>query len=45
MPIIPIYTYTRVFLISPDLKGWYPNILDIHPYTAVWLEAPAAPAK
>jgi oligopeptide transport system substrate-binding protein len=32
MPVIPIYTYTRIFLISPDLVGWPNNILDRHRY-------------
>ena len=39
VPIIPIYTYTRNFLISPDVKGWHQNILDHHPYKYVVLEA------
>ncbi len=38
LPIIPIYTYTRVYLIRPEVKGWYPNILDHHPYQYVYLE-------
>ena len=38
VPIIPIYTYTRVYLIRPEVKGWYPNILDHHPYQYVYLE-------
>jgi oligopeptide transport system substrate-binding protein len=38
VPIIPVYTYTRVFLIRPEVKGWYPNILDHHPYQHVYLE-------
>jgi oligopeptide transport system substrate-binding protein len=39
VPIIPIYTYARIFLKSPDVKGWYPNIMDYHPYKYVYLEA------
>tara|TARA_B100000767_G_C19774173_1_gene541700 strand:+ start:3343 stop:4980 length:1638 start_codon:yes stop_codon:yes gene_type:complete len=39
-PIIPIYTYTRVLLKHPQLQGWEPNILDIHPYKYVYLEDP-----
>jgi oligopeptide transport system substrate-binding protein len=39
MPIIPIYFYTRVCLQRPDVKGWYPTILDNHPYQYVYLEA------
>jgi len=38
MPIIPIYTYTRVYMLHPDVKGWYPNILDTHPYQFIRLE-------
>lgn len=38
-PIIPIYHYTHVFLIQPSVKGWYPNLLDHHPYKYVRLEA------
>jgi len=39
MPIIPIFFYTRVFLERPEVKGWYPNVLDNHPYKYVYLEA------
>ncbi|MBW1915273.1 MAG: peptide ABC transporter substrate-binding protein [Deltaproteobacteria bacterium] len=38
-PIISIYTYTIIRLISPDVKGWYPNVLDHHPYKYVYLSA------
>jgi oligopeptide transport system substrate-binding protein len=38
VPIIPVYTYTRNYLIRPEVKGWYPNILDHHPYQHVYLE-------
>lgn len=38
VPIIPIYTYTRVYLLRPEVKGWYPNILDHHPYQYVYLD-------
>ncbi len=36
-PILPIYTYTSLTLISPDVKGWHSNILDHHPYKYVHL--------
>lgn len=39
MPLVPIYTYTRVYLKSPDLRGWTPNILDEHPYKHVYLSS------
>ena len=31
-PIIPLYYCTSMALLAPQLKGWYPNILDHHPY-------------
>ena len=37
-PILPVYFYTHAFLIRPSLKGWYPTILDHHPYKYVHLE-------
>jgi oligopeptide transport system substrate-binding protein len=40
MPIIPIYFYTRIYLQRPEVKGWYSNILDNHPYKYMSLEAP-----
>jgi oligopeptide transport system substrate-binding protein len=40
-PIAPLYFYTRNNLRRPDVKGWYDNLLDEHPYTGVYLEAPA----
>jgi len=39
VPLIPIYTYTRIFLKSPDVRGWHPNIMDYHPYKYVYLES------
>ena len=38
LPMIPIYFYTRVCLQRPEIKGWYPTILDNHPYKYVYLE-------
>lgn len=32
MPVIPLYWYTRVFLIDPRVKGWHPKLLDNRPY-------------
>jgi oligopeptide transport system substrate-binding protein len=39
LPMIPIYFYTRVNLKRPEVKGWYPTLLDNHPYKYVYLEA------
>jgi oligopeptide transport system substrate-binding protein len=38
VPILPVYFYTRVFLKRPEVKGWYPTLLDNHPYKYVYLE-------
>jgi oligopeptide transport system substrate-binding protein len=38
-PIIPIYTYTHVFLIEPSVHGWFPTPLDHHPLKCVWLSS------
>jgi len=37
-PIIPIYFYVRSMLIQPSVRGWYPTILDHHPYKHVHLQ-------
>ena len=37
MPIIPIYFYGHVTLRHPTVKGWYPNLLDRHPYKFIYL--------
>ncbi len=37
-PILPVYFYTHTFLARPNVKGWYPTILDHHPYKYVRLE-------
>ncbi|MGD1032313.1 MAG: peptide ABC transporter substrate-binding protein [Opitutaceae bacterium] len=37
VPIIPIFFYTHVFLMQPSVQGWYPNLLDHHPYKYVRL--------
>ncbi|GAB5560449.1 MAG: peptide ABC transporter substrate-binding protein [Synoicihabitans sp.] len=39
-PIIPLYSFTHVFAISPSVRGWHPTLLDHHPYKHVWLDAP-----
>jgi oligopeptide transport system substrate-binding protein len=38
LPMIPIYFYTHVYAGRPEVKGWYPTILDNHPYKYVYLE-------
>jgi oligopeptide transport system substrate-binding protein len=38
VPVIPLYSYTNAYLLSPAVKGWSPTLLDIHPFQEVWLE-------
>jgi oligopeptide transport system substrate-binding protein len=45
MPVIPIYFYTRNYLIVSSVKGWYPNLLDDHPWKYIYLDETAAPDK
>jgi oligopeptide transport system substrate-binding protein len=45
MPIAPVYFYVRSMLIQPTVKGWFPTILDHHPYKYVYLDAAAAPGR
>ncbi|HSR35825.1 MAG TPA: ABC transporter substrate-binding protein, partial [Desulfurivibrionaceae bacterium] len=37
-PIIPIAWYSRLYLHRPEVKGWYPLVLDNHPWDSVRLE-------
>lgn len=39
-PILPLYIYTQVRLVSPRLCGWHANLLDQHPWEQLWI-APA----
>ena len=38
LPVIPIYYYTKVAARSPRLRGFYPTLLDNHPYKYISLE-------
>lgn len=37
-PVIPLYFYTRVHAVSPRVKGYWPTLLDNHPYKYIYLE-------
>lgn len=39
LPLIPLFYYNRIYLMRPEVQGWYPNILDIHPWQFVELQA------
>ena len=38
LPVMPIYIYTRVYLLDPKVKGWHHTILDHHPWKHVYLD-------
>lgn len=38
-PLIPIYTYTKKFLMNPEIDDFHPNILDIHPFRSVYFKS------
>lgn len=40
VPVIPTVYNRNKFLIRPEVRGWFPNLLDIHPYNDVRLVAP-----
>ena len=44
-PFIPIYQYTRSYCLSPSVRGWYPNLLDVHPHKYIYLEPPDGSKK
>ena len=37
-PVIPVAFNKNKYLIRPEVKGWYPTLLDMHPLGAVRLE-------
>ncbi len=36
-PVLPVVFNKNKFLIRPEVQGWYPTLLDQHPFTAVKL--------
>jgi oligopeptide transport system substrate-binding protein len=45
LPVIPLYFYTRNYLLQPSVKGWSPNLIDNHPWKYVHLDESAVPDK
>ena len=37
-PLVPIYFYTRVYLMSPKVKGWHSNPLGYIPFKDLYLD-------
>ena len=38
-PIIPVAWYSRIYLHRPEVKGWFPLLLDNHPWKTISLES------
>lgn len=38
MPILPVYYYTRPYLLDPRVRGWADNLLGVAPLERVWLD-------
>lgn len=38
LPLLPLYIYTQVRLVSPRLCGWAPNLLDQRPWKSLWID-------
>lgn len=38
MPVIPVYFYVSSKLINESVQGYYPSILDVHPFQAISLK-------
>lgn len=39
-PIVPLYFYTRIYLLDPGVTGFEPNMLDVHPLDLLDFRAP-----
>ncbi len=37
-PFMPIYIYVSQGLIRPEVRGWFENVRDEHPWQYMWLE-------
>ena len=37
-PIMPIYRYVNQGMLSPRVRGWFPNIRDIHNFKYIWMQ-------
>ncbi|HCR36584.1 MAG TPA: peptide ABC transporter substrate-binding protein [Opitutae bacterium] len=42
MPVIPVFYFNSASLVQTSVHGWYPNLLNIHPYQYIWLEENAS---
>lgn len=45
VPFVPLFYYVNNFLRAPEVKGFYPNLLDDHPLKHVWIDTTAGEAR
>jgi ABC-type oligopeptide transport system substrate-binding subunit len=38
LPIIPFYFYVSKSLVKPYVRGFYNNVQDAHPLSAIWFD-------
>ncbi len=38
LPLIPIYYYVTKNMVRPYVKGFYPNVQDVHPIKDIWID-------
>ena len=38
MPIIPLYYHVSQSMVRSYVKGYYPNVQDVHPYQGMWID-------
>ena len=38
LPVIPIYNYVTTGMVRPYVKGFYPNVQDVHPYVGMKID-------
>lgn len=39
LPVLPIFFWNSAYLVNQSVKNLYPNLLDLHPYNSIYLEA------
>jgi oligopeptide transport system substrate-binding protein len=39
LPVLPLFHDSSPHLVNPAVRGWYPNLLNYHPYQRMWLES------
>jgi oligopeptide transport system substrate-binding protein len=44
VPLLPLFFYVNNFLMAPEVKGFYPNLLDEHPLKRVYIDVPGKAA-